>query len=279
MSIIENKIITKDYLTKSNLPASDYVINPYIGCPHACKYCYARFMKRFTAHTEQWGEFIDIKECSKPINLQRIKGKSIFLSSVTDCYNSYEKKYGITRSILEQLIRADSQITISTKSDLVLRDIALLQKFHNLKVALSLNTLNEQFRADMDNGSSISDRLDALKTLHNAGIYTVLFMSPIFPYITQWKEIIENTKDFISEYWFENLNLRGEYKHTILSYINDNYPDLIEEYKKIYLQKDMTYWISLADSINAYCDKEKIKYTNYFYHDKLVKDKVKKTYK
>lgn len=279
MSIIENKIITKDYLTKSNLPASDYVINPYIGCPHACKYCYARFMKRFTAHTEQWGEFIDIKECSKPINLQRIKGKSIFLSSVTDCYNSYEKKYGITRSILEQLISADSQITISTKSNLVLRDIDLLQKFHNLKVALSLNTLNEQFRADMDNGSSISDRLDALKTLHNAGIYTVLFMSPIFPYITQWKEIIENTKDFISEYWFENLNLRGEYKHTILSYINDNYPDLIEEYKKIYLQKDMTYWISLADSINAYCDKEKIKYTNYFYHDKLVKDKVKKTYK
>lgn len=279
MSIIENKIITKDYLTKSNLPASDYVINPYIGCPHACKYCYARFMKRFTAHTEKWGEFIDIKECSKPINLQRIKGKSIFLSSVTDCYNSYEKKYGITRSILEQLIRADSQITISTKSNLVLRDIDLLQKFHNLKVALSINTLNEQFRADMDNGSSISDRLDALKTLHNAGIYTVLFMSPIFPYITQWKEIIENTKEFISEYWFENLNLRGEYKFTILSYINDNYPDLIEEYKKIYLQKDMTYWIALADSINAYCDKEKIKYTNYFYHDKLVKDKAKKTCK
>lgn len=279
MSIIENKIITKDYLTKSNLPASDYVINPYIGCPHACKYCYARFMKRFTGHSEKWGEFIDIKECSKPINLQRIKGKSIFLSSVTDCYNSSEKKYGITRSILQQLIRADSQITISTKSNLVLRDIDLLQKFHNLKVALSINTLNEQFRADMDNGSSISDRLDALKTLHNAGIYTVLFMSPIFPYITQWKEIIENTKDFISEYWFENLNLRGEYKFTILSYINDNYPDLIEEYKKIYLQKDMTYWIALADSINAYCDKEKIKYTNYFYHDKLVKDKVKKTYK
>lgn len=279
MSIIENKIITKDYLTKSNLPASDYVINPYVGCPHACKYCYARFMKRFTGHSEKWGEFIDIKECSKPINLQRIKGKSIFLSSVTDCYNSYEKKYGITRSILQQLIRADSQITISTKSNLVLRDIDLLQKFHNLKVALSINTLNENFRADMDYGSSISDRLDALKTLHNAGIYTVLFMSPIFPYITQWKEIIENTKDFISEYWFENLNLRGEYKHPILSYINDNYPDIIEEYKKIYLQKDMTYWIALADSINAYCDNEKIKYINFFYHDILVKEKAKKTSK
>ena len=70
------KINTKDYLTKSNLPASDYVINPYVGCTHACKYRYARFMKRFTGHREEWGKFIDIKQCEKPINLKRLKGKS-----------------------------------------------------------------------------------------------------------------------------------------------------------------------------------------------------------
>lgn len=185
MAIKENKITAKDYLTKSNLPASDFVINPYAGCTHACKYCYARFMKRFTGHTEKWGDFIDIKECKKPISLQRIKGKSVFLSSVTDCYNLYEKKYGVTRSILKQLVKADAQITISTKSSLILRDIDLLQNFGNLKAALSINTLNENFRADMDNGSSINERLYAIKELHNAGIYTVLFMSPIFPYITE----------------------------------------------------------------------------------------------
>lgn len=275
MTIVENKIITKDYLTKSNLPASDYVINPYVGCPHACKYCYARFMKRFTGHTENWGEFIDIKECIKPINLQRIQGKSVFLSSVTDCYNSYEEKYGITRSILKQLINADSMITISTKSSLIIRDIDLLQKFHNLKVSLSINTLDEDFRLDMDNASSINERLETLKELHNAGIYTVLFMSPIFPYLTQWKEIIDTTKEFVSEYWFENLNLRGEYKSHILAYIKDYYPEFNEEYKKIFLRKDKSYWMTLANSISSYCDKEGIKYTNYFYHDKLVKEKKK----
>lgn len=100
--------------------------NPYVGCTHACKYCYARFMKRFSGHTEKWGDFIDIKTCEKPIDLHKIKGKTVFLSSVTDCYNGYEEKYGITRSILKQLVEAEAQITISTKSSLILRDIDLL---------------------------------------------------------------------------------------------------------------------------------------------------------
>lgn len=271
MAIIERKINTKDYLTKSNLPASDYVINPYVGCTHACKYCYARFIKRFTKHAETWGEFIDIKECEKPINLKKIRGKSVFMSSVTDCYNSYEKKYGITRKILEQLVNANCQITISTKSTLILRDIELLKKISNLKVAFSINTLDETFRADMDNGSSIKDRLHAIEKLYNAGIYTVLFMSPIFPYITEWKDIIDCTKESVCEYWFENLNLRGEYKNNILSYINMYYPDLKEKYERIYLKKDITYWDTLANSLNIYCDKLGLNYTNYFYHEKLVK--------
>lgn len=279
MTVIERKINVKDYLTKSNLPASDYVINPYVGCTHSCKYCYARFMKRFTGHTEEWGKFIDIKECKKPISLQRIKGKTVFLSSVTDCYNSYEERYGITRSILKQLINAECEIIISTKSSLILRDIDLLQKFSNLKVALSINTLNEEFRADMDNGSSINERLYAIRELHNAGIYTVLFMSPIFPYITEWKEIINRTKEMVSEYWFENLNLRGEYKNNILSYIYTSYPELKDEYQKIYLQKDMTYWSSLANFFNIYCEKLGLKYVNYFYHNQLVKEKTDKAKK
>ena len=58
----ESIIDVKSYITKSKLPGSDYVINPYIGCPHACKYCYASFMRRFTGHKESWGEFLDIKK-------------------------------------------------------------------------------------------------------------------------------------------------------------------------------------------------------------------------
>lgn len=279
MNIIEKEITAKSYLTKSNLPASDYVINPYVGCPHACQYCYARFMKRFTGHTENWGEFIDIKRCNKPIQTKSLYQKSVFISSVTDCYNPYEEKYQLTRNILEQLKEADCTITLSTKSDLVLRDIDILKQLKHLTVAMSINTLDENFRQDMDNASCISKRIAALKELHLNGIHTVLFMSPIFPYITDFEEIIEETSNFIYEYWFENLNLRGDYKHKILEYIAEKYPQYIDAYKRIYTQGDINYWQRLSNDIDKYCRNNKINYTNYFYHSLLVADKKKNTKK
>lgn len=276
MSIAEKTIQVKDYLTKSNLPASDYVINPYIGCPHGCVYCYACFMKRFTGHKEKWGSFVDIKLCDKPINLEKIKGKSVFLSSVTDCYNPLEEKYKVTRRILEQLAEAECELGISTKSGLILRDLDLLKKCKNLKVSMSINTLDEEFRRDMDHAASIKKRLETLKKLHENGIYTVLFLSPMFPVLTDYKAILEQTRGFIDEYWFENLNLRGSYKETILSYINEKFPQLSELYNRIYVQGKRDYWQHLAIEIEAYCEERNIKHINYFYHEELVKDKKSK---
>ena len=271
--MVVNEITVNDYLTKSNLPDSDYVINPYVGCTHGCKYCYASFMKKFTGHKENWGDFIDIKRCNKPIDLKKISGKNVFLSSVTDCYNQYEKDFCITRNILEQLVNSDCNLSISTKSKLILRDIDLLKQIKNLMVCMSINTLNEKFKSDMDNASAIKERMDTLKELHNNGIYTVLFMSPIFPYITEWKEIIDQTKDYVDEYWFENLNLRGNYKKEILDYIRINYSDLYSDYIDIYLKKNNKYWKDLAEEINNYCNLNSINYINYFYHKELVEKK------
>lgn len=271
--MVIKEIDVNDYLTKSNLPASDYVINPYVGCPHGCRYCYASFMKRFTGHKENWGDFIDIKRCSKKIDLDKISKKTVFLSSVTDCYNQYEEKYKLTRSILKQLINSDCYLSISTKSSLILRDIDLLKQLKNVTVSMSINTLNESFKNDMDNASSIKERLNTLRELHNNGIYTVLFMSPIFPHITEWKEIIEKSKEYIDEYWFENLNLRGQYKIEILNYIKEKYPEYYDDYVEIYKNGNKEYWRSLAVKINDYCNKNNIKYVNYFYHEELVKAK------
>ena len=277
MNIIEKEIEVKDYLTKSNLPASHYVINPYVGCPHGCKYCYASFMKRFTGHKEEWGTFIDIKKCDKKINTKKLENKTVFLSSVTDCYNKFEEKYQITRNILEQLINVNCNLNISTKSKLILRDLDLLKQMNNLIVSISINTLDENFKNDMDNASLIKERLETLKELHYNGIYTVLFMSPIFPYITNFKEIIEASKQYVNEYWFENLNLRGDYKTKILFYIQEKYPELIDKYNNIYIRGNKQYWYDLSKEIQAYCENNNVKYINYFYHQELVQNKKNNT--
>lgn len=275
MNMVEKEVVVKDLVTKSNLPASDYVINPYVGCPHGCRYCYACFMKRFTNHSEAWGSFIDIKRCDKPISKKKLQGKSVFLSSVTDCYNPFEEKYENTRKILEQLISIDCELNISTKSQLILRDIDLLKQCKNLKVSVSVNTLDEQFKSDMDRASSIGKRLETIETLHENGIYTVLFMSPIFPGITDYKEIIVKTHRFVDEYWFENLNLRGSYKQDILSYIKNAYPQLVELYDEIYVKGNMGFWNNLSIEIEEYCVEHSIKHINYFYHKELVEAKLK----
>lgn len=258
-------------MTKSKLPASDYAVNPYIGCPHKCKYCYACFMKRFSGHDEPWGEFIDIKEFPPIRNPQQYAGKKIFLGSVTDSYNPYEAQFKKTQEILNQLVGIDVEITISTKSDLIVRDVALLKQLSHVTVAFSINTVNEKFRADMDCAASIQDRISAMKTLHEHGIYTATFISPIFPGITVVQDIVQATKDHCDVYWLENLNLRGSYKQSILDYVAIHYPQYTALYKAIYEQGDKSYWADLSVDLAQYAHAHGLHMINYFYHELIRK--------
>ena len=78
------------------LPVVDFSVNPYVGCLHGFKYCYASFMKRFTNHPEPWGEFIDVKHWPEIKNAKRYAGKEAFFGSVTDCYQPHEAKTSAT---------------------------------------------------------------------------------------------------------------------------------------------------------------------------------------
>ncbi len=292
--MIINHINTKNIITKSNLPVCDYSVNAYTGCGHACKYCYASFMKRFTGHTEPWGTFIDVKNWDSIKNKNKYKDKELFLSSVTDPYQPAEKEYKRTRQILTELQGSGAIISISTKSNLILRDLDLIKTFPNVQVSFSINTLDESFKNDMDCASSITDRLDAMKKFYEAGIYTTCFISPIFPEITDCLAIIEKCKNFCNSIWLENLNLRGEYKPVILNYISKKYPHLLPLYKDIYNKNDRTYWINLNQKINEYCLENDMPYKrenkiinsdfgtpptviNFFYHEEIKKSAQKNT--
>ena len=137
-------------ITKSNLPACEYSVNPYVGCEHACKYCYACFMKRFTGHGENWGEFIDVKYWQPIKNPKKYGGRELFIGSVTDPYQPAEEKYKRTRALLEELQGSGALLSVATKSDLILRDLDLIKTFPNARVSWSVNTLDERFKNDMD---------------------------------------------------------------------------------------------------------------------------------
>lgn len=263
------EIKAKSIIVKSNLPDADFVINPYVGCTHGCKYCYARFMRRFTGHTEPWGSFVDIKINSPdliPKNTNRYKEKSITISSVTDPYQPIERKYKITRKILERLIPLQPNLGLITKSDLVVRDIDLFKQFKNCMVALSFSITDEKLRKQAELLSSpAKQKIYALKELHKEKIPTTLFISPIFPQITDWEKIINQTQSFVDEYWFENLNLYPSIKGEIYSFLRKNRPELVEKYKEIY-SKNSDYWNIEESKIKIFCKKNKINCKIYFHH-------------
>lgn len=238
---------TKNIMTKSSLPVGGYSVNPYVGCTHGCKYCYASFMKRFTGHTESWGTFLDIKHWPAIKNPRKYKGQRVVIGSVTDGYLPQEKEIRNTRRILEQLKNSGAEILICTKSDLVLRDIDLLKEMGKVTVSWSINTLDEKFQADMDQAVSISRRLEAMKQVYEAGIRTVCFISPVFLGITDFEKIFERVKDQCDLVWLENLNLRGGFKQEILDYIQKCYPHLVTLYDEIYRKGDRSYFRALEN--------------------------------
>jgi DNA repair photolyase len=113
------EIDVKSVMTKSSLPVGGYSVNPYVGCPHACRYCYASFMKRFTGHTEPWGTFLDVKNWKPITNPHKYDGERVVIGSVTDGYNPYEEEFHRTRRLLEELRGSDAEIMICTKSDVL----------------------------------------------------------------------------------------------------------------------------------------------------------------
>lgn len=243
--ILIRDIQTKNIMTKSSLPVGGYSVNPYVGCTHGCKYCYASFMKRFTGHSEPWGTFLDVKHWPEIKNPQKYRGQRVVIGSVTDGYLPQEEQFQNTRRLLEQLRGSGAEILICTKSDLMVRDLDLLKQLGKVTVSWSINTLDEAFRQDMDRAVSIARRLAAMKTVYDAGIRTVCFISPVFPGITDFAAIFHRVKNQCDLVWLENLNLRGGFKQDILDYMQEKHPDLVPLYRTIYQKEDRSYFRAL----------------------------------
>jgi len=197
-------MIVKEVQAKSILSTSkvyDYVVNPYIGCQHACSYCYARFMKRFTGHREPWGDFVDVK--SNAANLLRVeinkkKQGRVWVSGVCDPYQPLEAKYKLSRQCLEILARNNWPAIIQTRSPLVLRDMDIIRQGKGFEVGFSVTTADDGIRKLFEpKAPPVNERIRALDELHKAGIRTYAMVAPMLPGAEGLAELLEGKVDYV----------------------------------------------------------------------------------
>ena len=201
-------------LSHSRLPGLKYAVNPYRGCSHGCKYCYASAVLR---ETRPWGEFVDVKRNAPTILAKELRTKekgNVGIGTVTDAYQPLEERFEITRMCLEQLLRHGFPVSIQTKSSLILRDADLICEFEEIEVGFTLTTLDEKWRRAFEPGASPSkDRLAAMKSLSSRGIRTWAFIGPILPRVTEkdLEGLIDGVADAgASEVLVDKLNMKRD---------------------------------------------------------------------
>jgi len=232
------EIKCKTCIVKSKL--TDYVINPYTGCGHGCVYCYADFIRRFQNIKEKWGEFVFAKvNCPDLLEkeLEKNKPGNIWMSSVTDCYQPVEKKFKLTRNILEIIAKSKFKdkftIEILTKSGLVKRDFDLIKKL-NSELGMSINSLDEKFSRVIEPfASSPKIRIETLRQAKEQGIKIFGFISPVTIF-TDLEKLFKELKEVGCEYvWVEILNIKKSVRDKMLPVIKKNFPKRFDEFKRM----------------------------------------------
>lgn len=177
------EIWSKSILSPSKI--YPYTINPYVGCEHGCSYCYARYMKKFTGHDEPWGSFVDVKVNAPRLLRREVLKKekaAVWVSGVCDPYQPLEKTYQLTRQCLAILVQHRWPVVVQTRSPLVLRDMDMLKGAASVDVGFSIPTADDGIRERFEPAAPpISERVQALRELHEAGIRTYAMIAPILP--------------------------------------------------------------------------------------------------
>ena len=248
----------KSVLNRSAL--ADYCINPYIGCEHGCKYCYAEsYTRRFTKHNGPWGSFVDIKTNAPTILAHEIKRKpkgEVYISSLTDAYQPLEQKHQLTRKLLEILLKHQFPITIQTKSALVLRDLDLIKKFQERQIGFTITSLDDNIRKQFEpESSTVEEKLHALDELHANGVKTYAFFGPILPFLSDQnlEEYLHTIAHAGVDYiYVDKLNLKPGLWQILTNFIEKEFPHMQTTWKNTLLGKS-NYYEDLKNKIDDYC--------------------------
>jgi DNA repair photolyase len=239
-------------VSKRNLPFS-WAINPYRGCEFACKYCYARYTHEFMELRDgvDFERKIFIKQQAAALlrsELKKVKrGEGIAIGTATDPYQPAERRFEVTRGILEELaLHSGLSIGIVTKSNLITRDTEILRRVgeHNrISVSVTVTTMNAELARKLEPRAPRPDlRLEAVRQLNLAGVYAGVNCAPVLPEITDRSRDLEALVKAASEagakYIFPSpLFLKPCAAAVFLPFLEENFPALVEFYRKRYADR------------------------------------------
>lgn len=238
-------------------------LNIYRGCEHGCHYCYAMYSHSYLEKEEKDSfsgkESQGRGECAffqrvyvktniaealeKQLGSKSWKKEVINIGGVCDSYQPAEAKYGLMRKVLALMIKHRNPVTISTKSDLILRDFDLLKELAELtyvNIAVTVTTMDENLSSLLEPLASPPEkRFSVLRAFKDTAAVTGLHMMPILPFLTDSPQNIERILSLASECEVDYvlpgiLYLRGETRKHFFDFLELNFPELVDPYRKLY---------------------------------------------
>jgi len=230
-----------------------WMINPYRGCEFACKYCYARYTHEFMELRDgkDFERLIFVKQNAAWFLRQELKavrkGERIAIGTATDPYQPAERKFGVTQAILEELAEHKGlSIGITTKSDMILRDTALLReinKHNKVSISLTITTMDADLARMLEPRAPRPDlRMKAVQELSLAGLHAGVNCAPVLPQITDsqldLEKLVRSAGTAGAAFVFSNaLFLKPCAKSVLLPFLQDNFPKLVSAYEQMYADR------------------------------------------
>ena len=238
-------------LNPCTLQGINYQVDPYIGCEHYCYYCYALNQ----AQTD-WRKEVRIHDklvSQLETELAEIEPQTIYMGWQTDPYQPCEASYRQTRQVLELLLEKDFSVNILTKSDLVLRDMDLLQNMVSASVSFSLAFNDDSTRRLFEaNTKDNKKRIEALRLLKEAGVKTGALLCPVVPYISDAVQLIDVLAPYAGVIWIYGLGMNNRSDKNWLNMkaiLYREFPDLLEQIETAVFSKEHRYWAQLRQRL------------------------------
>ena len=238
-------------VTPCTLENRNYQVDPYIGCEHYCYYCYVLGQAE-TDWRKEVRVHADLAERLK-LELSEVPPQTIYMGWHTDPYQPCEAECRQTRQVLEILLENGFSASILTKSDLVLRDMDILQAMNAANVSFSVAFTDENVRQLFEaKTKATAARIAALQELKGAGIHTSSLLCPVIPYVTDVERCIDLLAAHADKIWIYGISILNRSDRNwryVEKIIQRHFPELKTEIEAAVFSREHAYWESLRQKL------------------------------